>query len=248
MVNKAIIGLAAVVLLSVFGIGLLVGMQVGGGDIADSSATPDATESTETTASGPQTTATPSQSATTEQTETAPDEGQADIPPREFSESNISAYIVEYLNDGREEAGVEPLSTSGTTAADVQIMAQNHSETMASAEQVSHTIDGVTSADRYRDNGLYQTCEFNVDGNYIAEPSNDQFEAVGDTVAGQTYTVDGEEQFNGDDAAVARALVDHWLATSPYDTRLTVADASRVGVGVSITNRGTVYATVNICG
>jgi len=55
------------------------------------------------------------------------------IPPREFNERNISAAIVEDINDAREAEGVDRLSTTGTTAEDVRAMAGSHSDAMAEA-------------------------------------------------------------------------------------------------------------------
>ncbi|MDS0258285.1 hypothetical protein NDI56_02540 [Haloarcula sp. S1CR25-12] len=249
MVNKAFLSLAAVVLFAVFGTGIFVGMQVGGPDVSG----PPAAETTE--ADEPAATATPVAPASTP-TPTPASEQDSDpepageresIPAREFNGANISSYIVQYVNDARADDGREELSTEGTTAGTVRRMAQRHADSMAEAGRVNHTIDGVTSADRYENNGLFQTCGVNVNGNYVVSPDNDDLEVVGGTVAGDTYTEDGTEQFNADDAAVARALVDGWLSTRGAQSKLLIPDAGRIGVGVTVNNRGVVYATVNLC-
>jgi len=249
MVNKAFLSLAAVVLFAVFGTGIFVGMQVGGPAV-DGPPTAETTETDE-----PAATPTPADPASTpastpaseQDPDTEPAGERESIPAREFNEANISSYVVQYVNDARAENGRERLSTEGTTAGTVRRMAESHADSMAAAGQVNHTVDGVTSADRYRNNGLYQTCGVNVNGNYVVAPNNDDLEVVGGTVAGDTYTEDGTEQFNGDDAAVARALVDEWLSTRGAQSKLLLPDAGRIGVGVTVNNRGVVYATGNLC-
>lgn len=244
MVNKAFLALAAVVLFAVFGTGVFVGMQVGGlgGEgLADSEAQPTATSAqTESPA-----TATPtSTSGSSGDDESAAE--RENIPPREFNEANISAAIVADINDAREAEGRTRLSTTGTTARTVQQMASSHSDAMADAGRVRHTLDGVTSADRYRQYDLYNTCEFQVES-YIENADNDALEVVGRTYAGQEYPADGTQQFNENDSAVATALTDDWLSTPLYRDRLLVPNAGSIGVGVTVTSTGVVYTTVNLC-
>lgn len=250
MVNKALLTLAALVLFAVFGTGILVGMQVGGGlgggpgetatePEPGATATPTGTDAPAAT---PDSTPAPSQDDGEQTSE------REVIPPREFTERDIEGAVIRNINDARAADGLARLSTSGTTAEQIHRMAENHSDNMADAGLTSHTVDGVNSADRYRQNGLYQSCEFNVGGNYIENADNNALEVVGDTVAGQTYTANGTERFNANETAVADALTEQWLSTQTIRDRLLVPDAGQIGVGVTVTNRGTVYATVNLCG
>ncbi|WP_262176466.1 CAP domain-containing protein [Haloarcula laminariae] len=242
MVNKAVLSLAAIVLFAVFGTGVLVGTQIGG--LGGGGPAETATES------GPQATATPAEgdapaTATPTATPTEPsDDGPEPIPAREFNERNISVAIIENINDAREAEGLEPLSTTGTTAENVRAMASGHSAAMAEAGVARHTIDGTTSADRYRQNNLYETCQFQV-ASYIQDADNNALEVVGQTYAGQEYPDNGTQKFNENDTAVANALTEEWLSTQRQ--RLFYENAERIGAGVSITRTGTVYATVNVC-
>jgi uncharacterized protein YkwD len=247
MVNKALLSLAAVVLFAVFGTGVLVGMQVGGvgGDASPVGATDTgqsgSADSSDTTG-GSTPASTP---ASTPDADSVSD--REPIAPREFNENNISAAIAANINDARADAGYSRLSTSGTTADRVGQMAQSHSDAMAEAGFAAHTIDGVTSVERYENNNLYRTCQFNVGGTYVQTADGNALEVVGETVAGQTYTVNGTQQFNANETAVAKALTDEWLSTQSLRQRLLIADAGSIGVGVFVNNRGSVYATVNLC-
>ncbi|MDS0281524.1 CAP domain-containing protein [Haloarcula onubensis] len=248
MVNKAFLSLAAVVLFAVFGTGVFVGMQVGGAapgatDAGPQADTPDGTDSsaTPTPAAEPAATPTPSEGDDEE-----PAADRERIPPREFNERNVSAAIVADVNDAREAEGLEPLSTTGTTTENLRAMAAGHSDAMAEAGLVRHTIDGVTSADRYRQYDLYSTCQFQVES-YIEDAENDALEAVGRTYAGQEYPDDGTQRFNANDTAVAAALTDDWLSTGLFRERLFYGNADRIGVGVTVTSTGAVYATANVC-
>lgn len=246
MVNKALLSVGAVLLFVVFASGVLVGMLLGG----------PAADATGTGTGSPVATATPdganSQSASTPGTTPDQDGESADerdpIPPRQFTEADIAAAIVRNINDARAEDGLPRFSSSDNTADRVEAMAQAHTQAMADAGRVNHTIDGVTSEQRYRDNDLYQRCGPNVDGTYVETPDGNDLEVVGETVAGQPYTADGSQQFNENDTAVATALTDAWLSNQTLRERLLVdADDVYIGVGVVVNNRGTVYATVNIC-
>lgn len=236
MVNNYLLVLAAVVLVAVFGVGVLVGTQV------DTAPLTGPTADTETpTADGPAATATPEDDGDSV-------EARTEVPPSSFDEATIATRIAELLNERRAEAGVTELSTTGRTADTLQSMASNHSDAMAAAGEVTHTIDGADSYDRYQANGLDDQCSFSEAGSSLETPTRDRFEAVGSTVAGQSYLEDGQQRFNGNESAVATALVDHWLSTLPYENRMTLDGAQRVGVGVTVTDDGRVYATVNICG
>jgi len=250
MVNKAFLSLAAVVLFAVFGTGVFVGMQVGGlsGDAPGPAATDNGSTTSETAPQRSSPTATPDTASTPapseDDTETSSE--RETVPPREFNEQNISTAIAENINDAREEDGLSPLTTTGSTADNLRQMANGHSNSMADVGRVRHAINGVTSRDRYEREGLYQTCQFQVNS-YVEKADNDALEVIGRTYAGQEYPDDGTQKFNGNDTAVANALTDDRLSTQLQRERLTYANAERVGVGVTVTNTGVVYATVNVC-
>lgn len=236
MVNKSLLALLAVGLVAVFGVGVLVGTQVDGPSLYEPSTAGGPTQTpTDGTAGGP-TTPTPTPEPTAET--------PASVPASSFNESAIAAALVTRINEARAERNATQLSTVGKTAGTLEAMAKNHSDAMAAAGEVNHTIDGRDSYDRYEANDLADQCSFARAGATVESPTLDRFEAVGHTVAGQPY---GGE-FNANDTAVAQALADDWLSTLPYSQRLTLDGAERVGVGVTVTEAGDVYATVNICG
>jgi uncharacterized protein YkwD len=252
MVNKGIIVVGIIVLLSAVGVGVLIGLQVGGGPapaVADAgdneTPTPEQPD-----ASTDEQTETPTATAT-EAPESAVEE-QTPISPRQFNDQNVTGYVEQYINEERQAKGLEPLDVTGTTADRLDDLALDHSNDMAAEGRAIHEIDGKSSADRYRSHGLYDACVYeSTRGSYVVKPDNpeqNQFEAIAKAVAGQTYTVDGEERFLEDDQAVAKAIVDDWMASSIYSDRLLLPGVQRLGVGVTITNTGNVYATANVCG
>jgi uncharacterized protein YkwD len=257
MVNKALLGIAAVVLLVVFGLGLGVGILVGGsggGGAADASpqtddasGSSDSTGTTTPTASDSTGTATPtaSDSTGTATPGTADDEPKT-VPLYRFNKQNISEAVVENINAVREEEGLQPLASTGTTAENVRQMATSHSEAMADAGRVKHSINGVTSSDRYKRDGLYNTCRFQVES-YVENADKNELEVIGRTYAGQEYPDGDTKALNRNDTAVANALTEDWLSTSTSRDRLLQANADHIGVGITVTTTRNVYATVNIC-
>jgi uncharacterized protein YkwD len=246
MVNKAAFGVGVIVLLAAVGIGVLIGMQIGGASGAGLDSPGDATPTPRADRTAiPTATAEPTATATPTPTMTAQ---YTDVPPRVFNEQNVTEQILTEINEHRQAEGLDTLSASGATSETLRRMADRHSDAMAREGRVIHTIDGQSSADRYRDNNLYGQCEMrSAGGGYIESADNNRFEAIGYTVAGQPYSDDGQRRFNGNDSQVAHAIVSDWLDSDIYRDRLTLANANRVGIGVEITNTGNVYATVNVC-
>ena len=254
MVKKGLLAIIAVVLLVVLGTGVLVGAQFAGGTAEtptqttdsqsdDGGGSPTATAGSSTTA-----TPTPEASGTVAPTETATQQ-QESIPAREFNEQNVSNYVRQFLNEEREAAGVPPFESGLQTETELNEMAKGHSEQMAVEGQAVHKIDDVSSTDRYENTGLYDRCTFkSSEGDYIEQPDRNRFEAVEQTVAGQTYEEGGKERFHATDKEVARKIVDDWMAWPDYQERLTLRNANIVGIGVEITDTGNVYVTANICG
>ena len=170
------------------------------------------------------------------------------VPAESFDEREVERLVVTFINERRSAANYSTLGVDGTTVDRLIEIARDHSVDMADIGEAVHRIDGAESADRYRAAELYDRCRWPAaDSDSLVTADDNALEAVGTTVAGQPYTEDDERRFNGDEEAVARALVDSWWETDTYRPRLARPNASVVGVGVDITRRGDVFATVNLC-
>ncbi|PSQ30232.1 CAP domain-containing protein [Halobacteriales archaeon QS_9_67_15] len=171
-----------------------------------------------------------------------------EVPADSFDEREVERLVATFINERRSTANYSTLGVDGTTVDRLTEMARGHSVDMADIGEAVHRIDGAESADRYRDSTLYDRCRWSAaDSDSLVTADDNALEAVGTTVAGQPYTEDDERRFNGDEEAVARALVDSWWETDTYRQRLARPNASVVGVGVDITRRGDAFATVNLC-
>ncbi|WP_164471619.1 CAP domain-containing protein [Halosimplex salinum] len=171
-----------------------------------------------------------------------------DVPVDTFDEHEIERHVGEYLNERRRAVGLSTLSIDGGGVEPIVEMARTHSVDMADAGKAIHRIDGRDSADRYRDNDLYERCRWPAaESDTLVTADDNALEAVGRTVAGEPYYEEGDRKFNGNERAVAESLVDTWWNSSTYNPRLTRQNASRVGVGVDITRRGDVFATADFC-
>ena len=247
MVNKAAVGVLGVIVVVSLGVGTLIGMQIGG--TADAPAAgPDQPSanggSPDSDASSDGGTPTADGTAGTDAT---PTEQRTTIPARQFEESKIAGYVATYVNDYREEHGRQRLSTSDNTVEKVAAMARNHSVAMANAGRVDHEIDGVDTSRRYGKADLQDRCKFKApDASYVRYPDSD-FESIGSTAAGQHYQDGDETRFNGNESAVARAVVDEWIDSPAYRERLLINGPSRLGVGVEVASGGTAYVTANVC-
>jgi len=260
MNRAAVIILGGIVLVGVLVIGGGAALVLGGGD-GGAGGTPTAVDATplpvtptQTATPTPSQTATPTATPTSTRTATATPMGQSEtpVPLAEFSERRIEVLVVEALNDWRASEGLEPLVGNGTTAERLREMAREHSVAMANEGEVVHVIDGTTSADRYEDHDLHSLCSWKAAGrDATIDPTNNGYqktdnalEAIGRTYAGREYD-DG--QFNGDEQAVARAVVEQWQSELYFPRRLLLPNATHVGVGAEISQSGEVYVTADVC-
>ncbi|QIO22543.1 CAP domain-containing protein [Haloarcula sp. JP-L23] len=264
MVNKSVLGVSIVVLVAALSVGIVVGMQLGGSTAAPQdeggAQTETAGDGAADDGDGGASTSTPTTETPTTETATAtatpvetstpqPTEREAYVPARYYNETKIEELVVKFVNEERQERRLDPMSAEGRTARQIASMARGHSVAMAGEGATVHEIDGVDSADRYRKNDLYTTCTFQAAGKqFTRRPDGNDFEAIGKTVAGRTYTEDNQEQFNAGNREVAKAIVENWFETRPYRERLSYENAERMGVGINVTEQGDVYATANICG
>lgn len=259
MNRAAVILLGGIVLVGVLVIGGGAALVLGGGGDAGTGGTPTAVDSTPLPVTPTPTatpTATPTPTATA--TPTATPAPTATTPPRtpvplaEFSERRVEVLVVEALNDQRAADGLEPLQGNGTTASRLREMAREHSVAMANEGEVTHVIDGTASADRYENHDLDRLCSWKAAGREaFIDPGNNGYqktdnalEAIGRTYAGREY---GDGQFNADERDVARAIVDGWWSDIYFERRMSLPNATHVGVGAEITQSGEVYVTADVC-
>ena len=244
MANNTALGVLGVIVLVAMGVGILIGMQLGGPAGPDPAAT-DADEGTPT----PVPTAAPDQQGGSG-TPTLPG-GRTTVPTREFDESEIRSEVLRLVNSRRRADDLNAFERGGQTADAVTEMANSHSQRMARERLVSHEFDATSSADRYRNANLYDTCQFeSAAGTYIIRAdtsSSSNLEVLSQTVAGRPYEVDGVTEFNEDETEVARDIVEKWYDNSAYRERLSYENAEYLGVGLAITDDGEVYATGNLC-
>jgi len=258
MNRAAVILLGGIVLVGVLVIGGGAALVLGGGD-AGAGGTPTAVDATPlpvtptptaTPTASP--TATPTQPSTATVTATPTIAPRTATPQRTFSERRVEVLVVEALNEWRASEGLELLEGNGTTAERLREMAREHSVAMADEGEVTHVIDGTASVDRYERHDLVRLCSWKAAGrNATIDPGNNgylktdnAFEAIGRTYAGREYD-DG--QFNGDEQAVADAIVEQWQSDLYFPRRMLLPNATHVGVGAEITQAGEVYVTADVC-
>jgi len=258
MVNKAAVyligGIVLVGVLVVGGAGYFLFAGLGNADTGGTPTPVDATplDLSPTPTAAPTVTATATAAPTATPAPTATTPQQTVVLPNEFDERRVEVLIVEEINERRTAEGLDPLLGNGTVPERLREMVREHSVAMADTGRVNHVIDGNASVDRYEDNDLYRLCRWKADGReaIIAADNNgyaaneSALEAVGHTYAGREY--DGG-QFNGDEQAVAAAIVEDWYRDYRFVRRLMLPNATMVGVGVTITQSGEVYATADLC-
>ncbi|PSP94865.1 hypothetical protein BRC91_04180 [Halobacteriales archaeon QS_4_62_28] len=251
MVNKAIVGILVLIILTSLGVGVLIGTQLGdsGGiqqDTADGASTGES-ETTQTATATPTTAATGTPAETTTQTATATPTVTAaptatatptPAPAASFDPATIEQEMLTAINEGRADRGLYEFTTSGTTFEQVRQMVRVHSRGMVDEGRASFVIDGNDTEGRYRGAELFRKCAYeDPDGGNLVDPDQNSFQAVG------SEDLSAYES----EAAVAQAIVDDWFSSSTYKRPLVNRGASRIAVGVTFTENGEMYAAAAIC-
>lgn len=235
MVNKVALGILAVIVLTAMTVGGLVGLQLGGEGSLDVGGTPTPTPTPAASETGTSATPTPTPTAT-------PTPTPEPIEPGEFNESRIETELYEGLNDERTSRNDPELNLR----ADLTEMARFHSDNMAEQGFASHGAAGYTTEERYE--------EFDLGDCRVPDDSNtgirrgESLETVTKTFAGRPYeTADNETRISETEREVAQRALEKWFADTDERRKLLLQEADAVGVGVTMTEEGAVYVTVNLC-
>ena len=141
---------------------------------------------------------------------------------------DIEAWVFEFTNDARAEAGLVPLEPD----ASISTIARQHSESM-SVWGFGHTVQGKGPTDRALDAG-YDCRTYHPDGSYTHGLS-------------ENITKYSKQHglWLGEDVPkkMGRQLVDSWLNSPGHRENLLDVEARRLGVGVYVNDW--VYATQN---
>jgi len=178
---------------------------------------------------------------------------------RRFEVAKIESHIRRLVNEWREEQGLSEFALpEGRLVADLNAMARSHSVAMADAGEITHTLDNSSSADRYHEFDLYWNCRFKrANHAYMVTPDRNRLEVLAHTYAGRAYatgngtdtgTGSGEIDYNANETAVARDIVETWTSDPDFRERLSYPNATRLGVGIETTRDNEVYVTGNLCG
>jgi len=178
---------------------------------------------------------------------------------RRFEVAKIESNVRRLVNEWREERGLSEFALpEGRLVVDLNAMARSHSVAMANAGEITHTIDNSSSADRYHEFDLYWNCRFKrANHAYIVSPDRNRLEVLAHTYAGRAYatgngtdteTGNGEIDYNANETAVARDIVETWTSDPDFRERLSYPNATRLGIGIETTRDNEVYVTGNLCG
>jgi len=232
--------------------------SAGGADITPTPTIPQTTSSTvtlpRTGTVTPAPTASPTPTVTPGSTESptaAPPATRTPMLIRRFEAREIESEIRRLVNEWREEQGLLRFALpDGRLVADLNAMARSHSVAMADVGEVAHTIDNRSSTDRYHEFDLYWNCRFKrANHDYIVSPERNRLEVLAQTYAGRAYTTaGGETEYNADETAVARDVVETWTSDPTFRERLSYRNVTRLGVGIETTRDNEVYVTGNLCG
>jgi uncharacterized protein YkwD len=246
MVNKAMVAVLAAIVLVALAVGVMMGLQLSDEPPAGTDpTTPAPTTSagpttTTTTGGGTTTTTTTAATATTTETATTTTETTTSattatttpgVSPSTVNASHVERAVRAEVNRLRERNGREPLAW----LPELREMARFHSENMAGQGYPSHVAAGYTTEERYREFELYERCKL-ADSTGSSVRTGEELEVVGRLTPS---TIDA--------STIGRQMVQQWAGESESRERLLYRSGDRVGVGVTVTEAGQVYVTLDLC-
>jgi uncharacterized protein YkwD len=232
MANKTALIIIGIIAATAMGVGAFVGSELGG-PAATPTATPTASGGDGAPAATPSPTATATATASPTPT----------VAPSEFNRTKIELAIQERVNAERRNRDLRSLARF-----DVAVeMARFHSANMATQGYPNHAAGGYTTAERYEKYGIHDRCKL-IDDSETGIRSGTALETVQKTAVGRPVDVDGERRYFRNETAVANAVVDRWVGDDESREKLLYENANRVGIGVVVTNDGSTYVTLDLCG
>ncbi|MFC6835987.1 CAP domain-containing protein [Halomarina ordinaria] len=224
MVNKVLLGvLGGIVLLSV-AVGGFLGWQLSADTPVEGAEEADDVEEV-----------TPADDGETN----ASDDGDRNETAASFNASEVDTVAIEdgivaAVNAGRAESDRDPLSEYDALTE----MARFHSAGMADQGYPSHAAAGYDTVERYEEFDLYDQCRV-PDDTRSGVREGRELETITRVTLNTTEAPDERE--------VAKTVATQWAADEEARTKLTYRYASRLGVGVEVTDSGYVYATLDLC-
>lgn len=165
-------------------------------------------------------------------------------PASVFNTRLVEAHLIEIINRERSRRGLGNL----TIRRELQLIAENHSQSMANHEYLEHEEpDGTGIADRYRALGLLPECRLAVPW---ANGSFPGAENIAQTWVGRPVRADWAESGRyriETNRELAFVLFQMWMHSESHRKTLLLPAADEAGFGMAFAAAGKVYASLEFC-
>ncbi len=231
---RSLLLVLGLLILASMGAGVLIGLQVT--DEADS---PARVQTATNLPNGSTPTPVPGPDQTQDQT--------TQITPRP-PDRQLQNVLLSAINDYRIRHNRSSITNTEAPSARLKKMATNHSQHMATVGSARISLRGSTSSERYRDAGLIDVCPFPSNSGYSTiNPSVGELELVANPIKSPPYE-NVEAGYNGDMSKATDKALSTWIESNQDRRKLLYKNAEQAGIGTVITDSGSVYITVSLCG
>lgn len=156
----------------------------------------------------------------------------------------VERHFIRFLNEERHSRGLQNISQRDILTQ----MGQNHSQNMALHGYIGHVEpDGDTIRDRYRDRGLLPECRLPIEGTDRFYPGAENAAKWHIDTAVRAEWAEGGTYFASNERELASALFQQWMHSPLHRKAMLVVSADEAGLGLYITDAGTVYASLELC-
>lgn len=159
-----------------------------------------------------------------------------------IDEREVEQRFMELLNEERRSRGLQPVRVDS----ELRAMGESHSRVMAVNNHYEHVEpDGDTIEDRYEQRGLLPECELPIEGSRRFYRGAENINLVN---LGRTFVTYNDSTVDIDtEGELATVLFREWMHSEGHREAMLVYSADEAGLGLYITERGEVYASLELC-
>lgn len=160
-----------------------------------------------------------------------------------LNKSKVRSQFIQIYNNERAGENLQSVSYWGK----LEELGQDHAENMKEYDYIGHDQpDGGDIEARFKSYGLLPTCNLDI-------PDSNGYYPGAENAAGAVWQDELIRPWNGStmkittERILARYLVNTWMTSPPHRKPMFLPDVRRIGLGITVSEDGSVYAALEMC-
>lgn len=160
-----------------------------------------------------------------------------------LNKSKVRSQFIQIYNNERAGENLQPVSYWG----ELTELGQAHAKNMKEYDYIGHDQpDGGDIEARFESYGLLSTCNLDI-------PNSNRYYPGAENAAGAVWQDRLIRPWNGSTTTInterdlAKYLVNSWMSSPPHRKPMFLPDVRRIGLGIAVSEDGSVYAALEMC-